>query len=516
VNGVFSYLGSDGLGSATVALDASGNTQASTLYGPYGASRYANGTMPGSYGYTGQRADSTTGLDYYIARYYDPTAGQFISADTADAGLNRYAYVAGNPVTRTDPSGHDWFSSLVSTVATTARAVAPIASTVLDATTGIPSMISDVQTLFDPKKSLLEKVLAGGDLALNVVMDVTMVIGVGEGMRTAYMGLKVAAHVGEDVAVHVGEDAAAHAAEHAAEHAMEDAAEHAAEDEAQHAAEDACKLSFAPATLVATPSGEQAIGTLKVGDPVTAYDPTTKQTSTQTVQHVWINHDTDLIDLTLHTDQMRPTQEAPKPQQRVDGERQSRAPPQGAVATATLSTPRLGQNEVVHTTAKHPFLTAERGWVPAGQLTMGLHVVREDGSTAVVLRERVVPGAAAMYNLTVSHVHTYAVGTGQYVVHNTNDEPCDPTSTLKPGPYADKSIDARGPKSSYPKFSNEEREEIDAIGHETGCHTCGTKDPGARHFTPDHQPPDRLNPDGAPQRLYPHCSHCSHVQGGQL
>jgi hypothetical protein len=41
------------------------------------------------------------------ARYYDPTVGQFTSADTLLAGgLNRYGYVGGNPTTATDPSGH--------------------------------------------------------------------------------------------------------------------------------------------------------------------------------------------------------------------------------------------------------------------------------------------------------------------------------------------------------------------------------------------------------------------------
>ncbi|HEX6797113.1 MAG TPA: RHS repeat-associated core domain-containing protein, partial [Ktedonobacterales bacterium] len=81
VNGAFSYLGSDNLGSAQVALDGSGNPQASVLYDPYGNVRYSSGTMPGSYGYTGQHADAATGLDYYNARYYDPVLGQFTSAD---------------------------------------------------------------------------------------------------------------------------------------------------------------------------------------------------------------------------------------------------------------------------------------------------------------------------------------------------------------------------------------------------------------------------------------------------
>jgi RHS repeat-associated protein len=106
VNGAFSYLGSDGLGSAQVALDGSGTAQASVLYGPYGATRYASGTVPGSYGYTGQQADAATGLDYYQARYYDAVAGQFTSADSLQDGLNRYAYVGGNPETATDPTGH--------------------------------------------------------------------------------------------------------------------------------------------------------------------------------------------------------------------------------------------------------------------------------------------------------------------------------------------------------------------------------------------------------------------------
>ncbi len=113
VNGVLSYLVADGVGSLTEALDTNGNVEASQLYAPYGGVRYSSGTMPTSYGFTGQRQDALTGLDYFNARYYDPQAGQFISADTVlpgggydPWGLSRYAYVAGNPVVFTDPSGH--------------------------------------------------------------------------------------------------------------------------------------------------------------------------------------------------------------------------------------------------------------------------------------------------------------------------------------------------------------------------------------------------------------------------
>jgi hypothetical protein len=87
--------------------------------------------------------------------------------------------------------------------------------------------------------------------------------------------------------------------------------------------------------------------------------------------------------------------------------------------------------------------------------------------------------------------------------------------TTVPGPYAGRSIPARGPERDW---TPQEIQQIDDIGAETGCHTCGTKDPGTKsgHFIPDHQQPSALNPPGEPQRLYPHCLSCSRRQGGQV
>ena len=59
-------------------------------------------------GFTGQYADTVTGLDYYNARYYDPVAGVFLSADRVQGNMqevNPYGYVGGNPETDTDPTG---------------------------------------------------------------------------------------------------------------------------------------------------------------------------------------------------------------------------------------------------------------------------------------------------------------------------------------------------------------------------------------------------------------------------
>jgi RHS repeat-associated protein len=135
---VISYLGNDHLSSAEVALSTAGTVQAATLFAPYGLARYASGTMPGTYGFTGQRADGATGLDYYNARYYDPTAGQFAQADTICVRLNRYSYVDGNPESATDPSGHCMWQAVKDFVrrVTRPRVMADLAALALSALIG--------------------------------------------------------------------------------------------------------------------------------------------------------------------------------------------------------------------------------------------------------------------------------------------------------------------------------------------------------------------------------------------
>lgn len=96
----------------------------------------------------------------------------------------------------------------------------------------------------------------------------------------------------------------------------------------------------------------------------------------------------------------------------------------------------------------------------AGDLQPGEPLVTLGGGTGSVVWVHVVPGQAERYDLTVAHDHTYAVGAGLWVIHNTCGEPW-PTDKLQPGPFAGDSIPARGPKASFPKF--------------TPVHTCGVR-----------------------------------------
>jgi hypothetical protein len=76
------------------------------------------------------------------------------------------------------------------------------------------------------------------------------------------------------------------------------------------------------------------------------------------------------------------------------------------------------QSEVIHTNQKHPFLTKEKGFLPVGQIKLGMHVLRADRQWGMVTGWKVVPGTQVMYNLEVARDHTFTVGAGEWVVHN--------------------------------------------------------------------------------------------------
>jgi len=100
-------------------------------------------------GFTSQYADAVTGLDYYNARYYDPVAGVFLSADSVQGnmqGMNPYGYVGGNPETRNDPTGLCPFciAALVVGIVVGAAVVGNIVGTAIQGyATGKPPSASD-------------------------------------------------------------------------------------------------------------------------------------------------------------------------------------------------------------------------------------------------------------------------------------------------------------------------------------------------------------------------------------
>ncbi|MGA8740146.1 MAG: RHS repeat-associated core domain-containing protein [Terracidiphilus sp.] len=100
------YL-TDALGSTTGLTGSSGNSTVQYSYSPFG-SISITGTTSNSYTYTGREIDGL-GIDYYRARYYNPSLGRFLSEDPAEFidGPNLYTYAGDDPLSFVDPLGTD-------------------------------------------------------------------------------------------------------------------------------------------------------------------------------------------------------------------------------------------------------------------------------------------------------------------------------------------------------------------------------------------------------------------------
>ena len=138
-------------GDVTGLADSTGAKVVAYTYGPWGESWGVSGTLASTLGaanplrYRGYVYDTETGLYYLNSRYYNPTWGRFINADSEVAGIggdtqgyNLFAYCQNNPVNMSDHDGNwpKWATKLVAAVAIVAVVAVVAAVTVATAGAG--------------------------------------------------------------------------------------------------------------------------------------------------------------------------------------------------------------------------------------------------------------------------------------------------------------------------------------------------------------------------------------------
>jgi RHS repeat-associated protein len=97
----------DHLASVREVVSSDGTTISGRVsYDPWGKATETGSVLP-DFGFTGHYFDRSTGLGLTWYRGYDPNLGRWLSRDPIGlkGGLNLYAYVGNEPITRTDPDG---------------------------------------------------------------------------------------------------------------------------------------------------------------------------------------------------------------------------------------------------------------------------------------------------------------------------------------------------------------------------------------------------------------------------
>ncbi|MGW8328424.1 RHS repeat-associated core domain-containing protein [Streptomyces sp. NPDC055897] len=431
-------------GTADTSISATDGTLTQRRNAPFGQDRGTTPVnWPGTQGFIGGTKDTATGLTHLGAREYDPATGRFISVDPVLAAqdpqsLNGYAYSNNNPLTLSDPSGlrpagacdgpcgggtqefwtggpGAWQYTIISAPSKdntykvqhiNFREPRHSRSFYVKVTPPKPKKPKEVvfhgyamgsnsnydPTVSDdwierPPLSTWQKVVLGVLVTTGTLGAAAPVIAaVGPEITVACLvNLEGCAIAGAEALTGGASGGSMAAAGGGVAVGVTIAEEDAssAEGRAASAVEDLC--SFTPDTPVLMGDGKtKPIGKIQVGDAVEAAAPETgEHQGPRRVDATLINHDDDLVDLTIRD--------------------------------------ANGNPQILHTTAKHPFWDATaHAWTPAGKLNPAHTLTTDKAEPIRLLSVVTVSGAANMYNLTVDGLHTYYVlaGNTPILVHN--------------------------------------------------------------------------------------------------
>ena len=103
-----SYYEADGLGTITSLTSGAGALAQTYTFDSFGKQTASSGSLTNTFQYTARESDPETTLYYYRARYYDPSAGRFLSEDQIGFDSdndNFYVYSRNDVPNLSDPLG---------------------------------------------------------------------------------------------------------------------------------------------------------------------------------------------------------------------------------------------------------------------------------------------------------------------------------------------------------------------------------------------------------------------------
>ena len=351
-------------------VDASNNVVGSYTYDAWGKVLSATGEIAqiNPIRYRSYYYDAETGLYYLNSRYYDPEIGRFVNADNQLAGVggeicgyNMFAYGLNNPVNMSDKSGAwpKWATVALGVVA----AVAAVALTVATLGAAAPAAICTMT-------------------AIGMKVGLSCAVAYTAATVTAVAVTAVAATYAADIAyssitgdspllktVFRGNVGAYNTGLMVASVATSGMLELAAQSPG---------VCFVAGTPVLAACGYVSIEEIKVGDMVWSKNADNGEMALKVVRQTYVRETSELVHLSV-------------------GE------------------------ERITTTPEHPFYVPQKGWTAASQLRAGDILVRHDGQYVVVekVQHEILEAPITVYNFEVADFHTYYVGYGSVLVHNT-------------------------------------------------------------------------------------------------
>jgi RHS repeat-associated protein len=118
-----SYYLNDGHSGVRLLTDSAGEVTDSYTFDAYGEVIQKTGNTTNDYLYRGEQLDSSVGMQYLRARYYDQNTGRFVSTDPFEGvqevpiSRHRYNYGNDNPIKYLDPSGNMSITEISTTLA---------------------------------------------------------------------------------------------------------------------------------------------------------------------------------------------------------------------------------------------------------------------------------------------------------------------------------------------------------------------------------------------------------------